>query len=168
MAYIANIDDKKFVVDVEKQKRGFKVSLDGKSVGAEIVDQGNIRGFPAHLCMVVENTPYDIVVENENAITVNGESFRVRVEDEKLQKLGQLRREVAHAGEMDITVPMPGLVVNVEVKEGDKVTAHQGLVVVEAMKMQNEIKAPKDGVVKKVNVKNGMTVNGGDTLLVIE
>jgi biotin carboxyl carrier protein len=168
MAYIANIDDKKFVVQVEEQGRGFKVSLDGKSVEAEIVDQVGIRKLPAHLCMVVENTPYDIVIESESAITVNGESFRVLVEDEKLQKLGQLRREVAHAGEMTITVPMPGLVVNVEVKEGDKVTAHQGLVVVEAMKMQNEIKAPKDGVVKKVMVKNGMTVNGGDTLLVIE
>jgi pyruvate carboxylase subunit B len=63
---------------------------------------------------------------------------------------------------------MPGLVIEVTVKEGDSVKAGDALLVVEAMKMQNEVKTPKDGVVKKILVQKGKTLNSGDRLVIIE
>ena len=57
---------------------------------------------------------------------------------------------------------------DIYIKEGDLLNTEQGLIVVEAMKMQNEMRSPRQGVVKKVLVKKGQTVNSGDTLIIIE
>jgi biotin carboxyl carrier protein len=72
------------------------------------------------------------------------------------------------AGPQKITAPMPGKIVRVMVAEKDEVKAGQGVVVMEAMKMQNEMKSPKDGKVQKILVAEGATVNAGDPLAVIE
>jgi len=71
-------------------------------------------------------------------------------------------------GRQNIAAPMPGKVVRVLVAVGDEVEAGQGVVVVEAMKMQNEMKSPKNGKVAQVLTEPGATVNVGDTLVVIE
>src|SRR5438132_2676187 len=71
--------------------------------------------------------------------------------------------EAAH-----IVAPMPGKVVRISVEVGEQISAGSGIMVVEAMKMQNEMKSPKAGVVVAVNVQVGATVNGGDVLAVIE
>jgi len=63
---------------------------------------------------------------------------------------------------------MPGKVVKVLVREGDSVQANQGLIVIEAMKMQNEVKSPKSGVVRKLGVKESAAVNSGDLLAIVE
>ena len=73
----------------------------------------------------------------------------------------------ASAGEGLVTAPMPGKVLRVLVKEGESVKTGQGLLVLEAMKMENEIPAPRNGVVKKIHVKEGDTVNTGDPLIEI-
>lgn len=72
------------------------------------------------------------------------------------------------SGRQNILAPMPGKVIRVLVAAGDAVEAGQGLIVVEAMKMQNEMKAPKAGTIAQVNVIEGATVAVGETLLVIE
>lgn len=72
------------------------------------------------------------------------------------------------AGSGEIKAPMPGRIVKVEVSEGDEVTEGQGLVVVEAMKMENEYKSPLNGVVKTVAVKEGDTVEAGTLLILVE
>jgi biotin carboxyl carrier protein len=74
----------------------------------------------------------------------------------------------AAGGPARLTSPMPGKVVKVLVAPGDRVTARQGLVVVEAMKMQNALKAPRDGVVTEVPVREGMTVEAGRVVAVVE
>lgn len=71
-------------------------------------------------------------------------------------------------GAARIIAPMPGKVVRILVEQGAQVNAGAGVIVVEAMKMQNEMKAPKAGVVSSLNVPVGTTVNGGDVLAVIE
>ncbi|WP_456367383.1 biotin/lipoyl-containing protein [Thermococcus sp.] len=71
------------------------------------------------------------------------------------------------AGEGVVVAPMPGKVLRVLVREGERVKTGQGLLVLEAMKMENEIPAPKDGVIKKILVKKGDTVNTGDPLIEI-
>jgi len=69
------------------------------------------------------------------------------------------------AGALKITSPMPGSIVKVEVSVGDSVKSGQTLVVLEAMKMENEIKAPQDGVVASINTSKGSSVNSGDLLV---
>jgi biotin carboxyl carrier protein len=73
-----------------------------------------------------------------------------------------------HQGAAQIVAPMPGKVVRVHVEAGRRVEKGAGVIVVEAMKMQNEMKSPRTGVVVSVNVKPGDTVNAGDVLAVLE
>ena len=76
--------------------------------------------------------------------------------------------QVAAAGEQRISAPMPGRVVRVLVKPGDEVAQRQGLVVVEAMKMENELTSPKGGRVREVAVSEGQSVEAGRLLIVVE
>ena len=73
-----------------------------------------------------------------------------------------------HGGEQRISAPMPGRVLRVLVQPGDRVTVRQGLVVVEAMKMENELTAPCDGVIRDVHVAPGASVEAGRVLIVLE
>ncbi|MBC8312844.1 MAG: biotin/lipoyl-binding protein [Candidatus Cloacimonetes bacterium] len=120
------------------------------------------------MTLFIDNKFYNIVSENENQISVNNEDYAVGVVDEQIQKMLKTSPDSAQKKEVIVSAPMPGLIVEIEVKEGDKVSANQGIMIVEAMKMQNEMKSPKDGIVKKIYVKNGQTVNSGDSLISIE
>jgi biotin carboxyl carrier protein len=81
-----------------------------------------------------------------------------------------LRRatQLGHGGTAQIRAPMPGKVVRILVTEGAAVHANQGILVMEAMKMQNEIKSPKSGVVQKLGVREGAAVIAGDLLATVE
>jgi biotin carboxyl carrier protein len=87
------------------------------------------------------------------------------VEDERLRRAGARRQLVAEEGEAEVTSPMPGLVVAVLAEVGQAVQAGQGLLILEAMKMENEIRSPRTGVVEWVGVTPGQRV-GQDELLV--
>jgi biotin carboxyl carrier protein len=98
--------------------------------------------------------------------TINGQQVGVEILDAR----AALRRaaQAGHAGIVQIRAPMPGKVVKLLVAESDEVQVNQGIVVLEAMKMQNEIKSPKKGVVKKLDVVEGAAVNAGDLLATVE
>jgi biotin carboxyl carrier protein len=100
------------------------------------------------------------------SVTVQGRSFLVEVADPR-DFSGRAQAQ-AGSGRHDLKSPMPGKVIRVLIAAGDQVSAGQGLVVVEAMKMQNEMKASRDGTVIKVSVQPGDTVGAGDTLVTIE
>ena len=100
-------------------------------------------------------------------IVVGTTQFAVELTDPK--RLGSAASASAHGDNAArIIAPMPGKVVRVMVEAGAEVAAGDGIIVVEAMKMQNEIKAPKAGTVIALNIQPGATVNGGDVLAVIE
>ena len=100
-------------------------------------------------------------------VIVGAERYSVALTDPK--RLRSAAAAGAHAGgAAQIVAPMPGKIVRVLTAAGTEVEAGAGIVVVEAMKMQNEMKSPKAGRVVAVNVKEGATVNGGDVLAVIE
>jgi acetyl/propionyl-CoA carboxylase alpha subunit len=88
--------------------------------------------------------------------------------------LGDLRDQAPHkkatsaAGPQEVRAQMPGKVVKILVASGERVSAGQGVIIVEAMKMQNEMKSPKDGVISRISASEGTTVTAGATLLVIE
>ena len=106
-------------------------------------------------------------ISGENVIDINGQRYAFEVRDPRSLKS---RRGAAagHEGPKKLTAPMPGKVIRIIAQAGTEVEAGAGVVVIEAMKMQNELKSPKTGKVAKVAVKEGDTVNPGDTLAVIE
>lgn len=125
---------------------------------------------PGVLSLIVDGRAWRVVLEedaNEPAIHVAGERIPYRVDDPR-----SLKARRARAGGVDgpktIKASMPGRVVRVMAARGDMVAAHQGVVVIEAMKMQNELKSPKDGKVAELRVAPGDTVSAGDVLAVIE
>jgi biotin carboxyl carrier protein len=100
-------------------------------------------------------------------VTVGSETFAVEVRDPR--SLRSRRATGASAeGPKRITASMPGKVVRILMPEGSSVEAEQGVIVIEAMKMQNEMKAPKAGIVTRIAAAEGATVNAGDTLAIIE
>ena len=103
----------------------------------------------------------------EVRIWINGESFAVDVSDPRSLR-GRKKRSDLEAGPRKLTAPMPGKVVRFLVGESSEVDAGQGIMVIEAMKMQNEIKSPKKGRVQKITVQRGASVNAGDLLAVVE
>lgn len=100
------------------------------------------------------------------SVVVGGRRYEIAVRDPR--KLSRGGAGQAEAGPLKLTAPMPGKIVRLMVEEGQTVASGQGLIVVEAMKMQNEIKSPKAGVVKAVHVQQGGSVSAGQALLVVE
>ena len=100
-------------------------------------------------------------------IFVGDQRFEVKAEDERSRLLASLIKGGEHSEEANISAPMPGLVVGVLLEVGASVDVGQPVVVLEAMKMENDLPAPIPGVVKEVLVSKGQTVDLGDVLVVI-
>jgi biotin carboxyl carrier protein len=106
-------------------------------------------------------------LSGETHMILGSERFTAEVRDPRSLRSRRARTDLAH-GPVKITAPMSGKVVRVLISEGEEVEAGVGVLVVEAMKMQNEIKSPKKGTVRKLAVREGATVNAGETLAVVE
>ena len=116
-----------------------------------------------HECLVSERA----TSKDAFAVSVRGRTYEVTIVDPKRLRSGQ-NSDRHHHGVAEILAPMPGKVVRVQTEAGAAVEKGAGVIVVEAMKMQNEMKSPRAGVVVSIKVKPGDTVNAGDVLAVIE
>lgn len=101
-------------------------------------------------------------------VTIAGRRIEASAIDERTQAIRQLAGTPPTETERTVTAPMPGLVVSIPVEVGQSVRAGEGVVIVEAMKMENELKAPGDGVVARIHVQPGDAVEKGAVLLVLE
>ena len=159
-----------FEADVEIRREADNVFATVAGVEYEL----DVHALGAGSCLLISNgRVFDCRVEGRAEsgkpvdVFVGTDHFYVTLTDPK--RLRGFAGETEHADEAArIVAPMPGKVVRVLVSPGDHVEAGSGIVVVEAMKMQNEMKSPRTGVVSAVNVQVGATVNGGDVLAVIE
>ena len=139
----------------------FECSVDGRAM------QVNAQAMePGVLSLIIDGRQYRCVLDGD-AVIVGGQRFGFLVEDPRSLRARRGAGEGA-AGPRAVKAPMPGRVVRVLVSEGDEVAEHQGVVVIEAMKMQNELKSPKAGRVVRVAVAVDGTVGSGDVLVVIE
>jgi biotin carboxyl carrier protein len=100
-------------------------------------------------------------------VNVSGRRIAVAARDKK-HLSGKQGAAIGSGGRITLAAPMPGKVVRILLKAGDEVTAHQGVMIVEAMKMQNEVQSPKAGKVVEICIGEGQTVDGGQKLAVIE
>ena len=101
-------------------------------------------------------------------VAIGAERFTADAVDERTRAIREMTGGADDVADRTVVAPMPGLVLKVEVEVGQTVRAGQGVIVVEAMKMENELKAPADGVVARIEVQPGQTVDKGAVMLVLE
>jgi pyruvate carboxylase subunit B len=154
-----------------------EVTLDGSTVHADGAEREahvvELEGTPVRV-VTIGDRAYTVLVRRERetgryALDIGGFTVRAQVLDERTRAIRQLAGATARAaGPAALVAPMPGLVVRVHVRPGDRVQAGQGVLVIEAMKMENELKAPSPGVVRAVQVSPGSAVEKGAVLLEID
>jgi biotin carboxyl carrier protein len=167
MAYIARLGEKSYTVEIEEVGKSlYRVSVDG----SDFLVDGKKTGF-TNYSLIVDNRSFEVEVdvkEDEYRVVVDGRNYHIDLIDERRVRLGGLQSGIQLQGRQNVSVPMPGKIIAVLVSEGDTVEKGQGLVIVEAMKMENEVRCPINGEVKEVRVKPGDAVEAGAVLAVVE
>jgi biotin carboxyl carrier protein len=165
MVYDVTIDGTERRVELELAAGAWRCLLDGCEVQLDAV-----LVQPDVLSILIAGRRYQIRREQSEAdlrIWVGDEPYSAEVRDPRSLRNRRLRGDHGR-GARHLVAPMPGRVVRFLVEKNARVEAGQGVVVVEAMKMQNEIKSPKAGVVVKLAVAAGAAVNSGDVLAIVE
>ena len=165
MKYITTVGEKEYEIEILGDGR---VSVDGAEY---TVDFEPVSGQPV-FTMLVDGQSYEATIHEEDEdwiVLLHGQRYTANVEDEREKRL----RAAGGAGEdgsgeFILKAPMPGLVVKVPVKEGDEVKQGDVLVILESMKMQNELKAPRDGIVKRVLVNDGESIEQKTEMIYVE
>jgi acetyl/propionyl-CoA carboxylase alpha subunit len=164
MTYDIAIDGKNYRLDLNRQEGGWSCRLDGREVEVDAV-----LARPDVLSLRIGNQAYEVKCERVGGdlhLWVGSMRFAAEVRDPRSLR-GRVRAVDDH-GPKKLTAPMPGKIVRVLVSQGDEVETGAGVLVVEAMKMQNEIKSPKKGTIQKILVSEGAAVNAGDVLAIVE
>lgn len=165
MKYIATVDDRQYTIEIIDETH---VLMDGKPVE---VDFRSIDNQPV-FSLIVEGRSYEAYVSESDEgweVRLFGALYTSQVVDEREQRLlSASRGQAAERGDFHLKAPMPGLIVAVPVEEGQEVKKGEVLVILESMKMQNELRSPKDGTVSRIRVSQGDSVEQKATLLSVE
>ena len=163
MLFDASVDGRRLRVEVRAADGRYELRIDGRPLTVDWADAGG-----AFASLLVEGRSHEVALEPQP------EGVRVHLRQDVLDVVlveaanGGAAPVKRAAGPARLTAPMPGRVVRLLTQAGAPVDAGQGLVVVEAMKMENELKAPRAGRVLEVAVREGQAVESGALLLVIE
>jgi biotin carboxyl carrier protein len=154
------------VVGLEREGGGYRVTLEGRLADANVVQIG-----PNTISVLLNGLSFEVHVLSERdgrlKLQVGPDEFYAVVEDPRSWS-GRRHGALEAEGRQKIVAPMPGKVIRILIKVGDPVEAKQGIAVVEAMKMQNEIHSPKSGRIERVLVKEGQNVSAGEILAWVE
>jgi biotin carboxyl carrier protein len=158
------LDGKNHQVEFSKVGERLRCMIDGAPLEADAVQIA-----PGIYSILIDGEAFEVRVEPDGEalrLAVGDREWRAAVHDSR--KWRRNRGGLSEAeGRQQVSAPMPGKIVRMLAQTGDSVNAKQGLFVVEAMKMQNEIRSPKSGRVERLLVTEGQTVNAGDPLAVI-
>ena len=162
MKYITTIGEREYNIEIVNRNL---ILVDG--IPYE-VDFASISGQPVY-SLLIDGRSYEGYMyssDDEWEVLLQGTLYNVQVEDERERRLRQALGEgPAQHGEFHLKAPMPGLVVAVPVEDGQEVAKGDVLVILESMKMQNELKSPRDGRISRIRVKVGDSVERKQTLL---
>jgi len=163
MKYITTVEGKQFLVEVIDDKH---VSVDGKVYE---VDFESVSGQPVY-SLIVDGRSHEAYIyqgeDNNWQVLLRGRLYPATVEDEREKRLrAAAGGGVAETGEFHLRAPMPGLVVAIPVTEGEVIQKGQVILILESMKMQNELRSPRDGTMGRIRVKVGESVEQKQTLL---
>jgi biotin carboxyl carrier protein len=151
-------------LELSRDGRRITGTLDGRALEADAVEVG-----PGIYSILIGGASFEAQVESASSgltVIIGGRRIPVCVLDPR-QWQGRRGGAIQAEGRQQIVAPMPGKVVRILVQEGEKVEAGQGILVVEAMKMQNEIRSPKTGAVERLMVTEGQAVNAGEVVAAV-
>jgi biotin carboxyl carrier protein len=161
MKYITTIDGKEYSLEIIDEKH---VNIGGKILE---VDFESVTGQPVY-SMIIDGKSYEgyVYPDEENwQVLLHGRLYQATVEDEREKRLRAAASGISESGEYHMKAPMPGMVISIPVSEGQTVSKGQVLIILESMKMQNELKSPKDGTIHRIKIKTGDTVELKQSLL---
>lgn len=185
MRYVVSVGDEAHTVDIEENGHERHVVIDGKElhvdwrfVGASRPRIDGVVPHADHYSLLAEGHSYEAYVSRpagdveEGAalaleVMINGRPYLLQVEDERARALASIAGGKHVSGDVTISAPMPGLVTNVLAEVGTEIARGQTVIVLEAMKMENDLTAPRGGIVKHIAVSKGQAVNQGQGLAVI-
>lgn len=165
MVYDVTIDGKDFRLELERKESGWQCRLDGRNI-----EMNAVLARRDVLSILIDGKAYEIKRETTAADThlwVGSVRYLAELRDPRSLR-GRKGAGADDKGPKKILAPMPGKVVRMLVDQGQPVEAGQSILVVEAMKMQNEIKSPKKGMLQKIVAIEGGNVNAGDVLAIVE
>jgi biotin carboxyl carrier protein len=158
------VNNKIVALDWQQNDNQLTATIDGISYQAEL-----LCNIPNVYTLLLNNRVYEFSLENNSNnnshITILGRSFTTKVVDRR-QSHSKAQHNVS--GKQPIIAPMPGRVVQILKNVGDEVNLEEGVIIVEAMKMQNELGSPKKGKVIAIKVQSGQTVAANEVLAIIE
>ena len=162
MRYIATVGDKTYEIEINSEG---ELTLGGRRLA---MDLQSVAGQPVY-SLIIDGRSFEAYVlpgDEGMEVVLAGRLYHVLVEDERLRRLRQSSTGLTvRSGEFHLKAPMPGLVVAVPVEEGQKVERGTDLVILESMKMQNELKAPREGTVAHIRVRPGDRVDQNQILI---
>ena len=166
MKYEVHISGRAYIVELQGHGYGWQARIEGEpGIKADVAEVA-----PNVFSVLLSGHAHEVYVtpssDGQLQLQTGGFEFAAEVSDPRLWH-GRRHGGAEAEGRQQIAAPMPGKVVRLLVKVGDAVEAGQGLLVVEAMKMQNEIRSPKNGTVERVLAVEGQTVNAGEVLCVV-
>ena len=168
MNYFVKVSGKEFRIEIGERHNGLPLSVNCKPYHTELkrVDSDNL------FSLITDNRSYQLFfdeAENGYWVSVDGHKFFVELEDEKAHIIRGLIKSDEKPQELtEIKAPMPGLIIKLFAKENQLVKKGDGLVIIEAMKMENEIRANSDGAVMEVLVNEGDSVDKGTVLILMK
>jgi len=164
MNYIANVDDQEYIIEIGK---------DGKILVNDKVYDVDFRQMPGSgvTSLLLNRHSLEAVVEEKDGfweVLIRGERYPVTVADERTYRLARARGSFAAPdGEVMMKSPMPGIVIAIPVVVGDVVNKGDTVIILESMKMENELRAPRDGVIAQVKVEPGASVEKDQSLVLV-
>lgn len=184
MPYISTVNDRSYHIDTGESSQQVGVIIDGMTykidwrfiapLAADVKGQTSTGG---RYSLILNGKSYEVFARplhkpDENGsqtyeLQFAGQRFEVQIEDEREKALAGSVKSAHDTGEARVRAPMPGLVIGVPLEASTRVERGQTVVVLEAMKMENDLAAPRAGIIKEIKVSKGQTVNQGDVLVVI-
>ncbi|MFW6184833.1 MAG: biotin/lipoyl-containing protein [Chloroflexota bacterium] len=164
MKYITTVNDKEYIIEIDQENEitvnGQKHQIDFQ----QLSDGGS-------LSLIIDHQSLEAIVDERDdawEVLLHGELYAVTVQDERSYRLAQARGKLSDDGDtVIIRSPMPGLILDVLVEKGDSVSKGQTVVILESMKMENELRAARDGQILRVHVEKGAGVEKNQDLVTI-
>lgn len=164
MKYLANVHDQEYVIEIGKEG---KILVNDE---AYHVDFQQMPGSGV-TSLLLNRHSLEAVIEEKDGfweVLIRGELYPVTVADERTYRLARARGSFAAPdGEVMVKSPMPGIVIAIPVAVGDVVNKGDAIIILESMKMENELRAPRDGVISKIKVEPGASVEKDQALVLV-
>lgn len=164
----------KYIAEIEGKEYQIEILSDTRVVINDVPHEINFQALRQHLSysLLMDGKSYETHIYQDNGdweVLLRGRRFHIQVEDERDRQLRMAAGQTSQQkGKFTLQAPMPGLVIEIPVAVGDEVEEGDVLVILESMKMQNELTAPRSGKITKIQAKINGNVERKETLLILE